>query len=186
METTDQLRGLLNKHFPNEVCWIAGDAVRDVLTGQPVKDVDVFFLDGTDVKAVAARFDDGFNYPVETPHAYKVEVDGVILDIVKETASSVTDTIQHFDFTMCGVGLTRFGDIVRLPDFERDLEAKVLRVHHITSPLNTLRRVQKYVKRVFTLDFEELVKIMEGLRKMDDLDFTVEIAALRACGGNPS
>ena len=101
---------------------IAGGAIRDLILGLPVKDIDIFVLGMT---AQAAR--EIFNAQIveyagveEAKHQYRTN-GGLTGDLVFSQYDNVRDVLAHFDLGVCRVAWD--GDFIVTDDFEADRQA---------------------------------------------------------------
>lgn len=75
---------------------------------------------------------------------------------------SIEKLVDNFDFTVCQVAV--FGDkIYRGPWFEADVEAQLIRVAKLPSPVHTLKRMDRYLQRGYRLAEGQLEAIAEEL-----------------------
>lgn len=153
-------------------CWVAGGAVRDYFSiGRTTSDIDVFFPDRLtfDIavetmkrKAGEPTFNDGrvvnFNFKGHT-----------IQLISSHFFKDPTKTIEAFDFTVACAAVDH-EKVYHHPTFFMDLASKKLVINKLPYPLSTLQRVQKYVKKGYTIcngGLLELSKAIQGVNLQD-------------------
>lgn len=143
--------GLNPKHYA-----IAGGSIRDYLSNEDVKDIDVFSQSQEAEDKILAWFKDQNNpnkieIMNENSQLANFKLDGRWIQVIKGKFYNMeTDAVvESFDFTICGAMLVddRFAT---LPTFFQDTLAKHLRINKITFPLSTLERMQKYIKKGYT------------------------------------
>lgn len=155
--------GLIDSVIRNfEGVYIAGGSLRSFFDRTPLEDYDVFFRDEESfTRTLNAFTTQGFEVVWKCPmgslttlkmkHAlrtYKVQL------ITERFYPSMEALLDSFDFTV-----TRFGYDGSHIYFDRqayrDARSKTLRIHHLSYPIATLKRVEKYVKKGYktTPDF---------------------------------
>lgn len=145
--------------------WVAGGAVRTILTGEEVSDVDLFFRDQAARDDMIRNLDSKgakqlFVCPKRELFTYDFRGFKVQL-ICKRYYETKRQLLDSFDFTICRFGFSlsdvhqldghpRVADFVSLAFSDYyDLQRRHLRVHKIEYPVATLNRIQKYMKKGF-------------------------------------
>lgn len=152
-----QVLAALPRAAPNGP-WIAGGALRRMLSGKPQEsDFDFFFRDADQLAAFADRLEKlGLSKVRETPHhvqyrghlkAAKRDVD--IQCIRFRYYATAAEVIDSFDYTICQFAYD--GRQITSGEFSLwDLGRKRLAIHKITYPVSTMRRLLKYTRQGFT------------------------------------
>jgi hypothetical protein len=127
---------------------IAGGAIRDYLSDEEVKDIDVFCqTKEAEDKLIAFLEKEGEKMNENTQLAnFKFKNRWIQIIKSKYYNMQTTEVIDSFDFTICGAMLVD-DKFFSLPTFFQDTLAKHLRINKITFPLSTLERMQKYIKK---------------------------------------
>lgn len=142
----------------DEVVIVAGGAARALLTGEEVSDYDVFFSPGTDLGPLASLLvDAGWTIKFRCPAGELISLKRTgwadVQLIAKTRFSDPADLIDQFDFTVAQFAAILAGGedvvLVTTPDSVIDLVRKRLRLHSLTYPIATLRRLFKYQARGF-------------------------------------
>lgn len=158
---------------------IAGGAVRDYLLGEKVKDIDIFTnSEEAAVKLYRAFINQGAkdlnaDLPVEKRPLYNLVYQNRWFQIVNTVHydTTTTETIANFDFTMCCAQISSSGFDSHV-NFFQDVLSKHLRINNPIYPLNTLSRMQKYIKRGYTACNGTLLELTKALQtvKLDEQD----------------
>lgn len=131
---------------------IAGGAIRDYLSGDEVKDIDIFCASKEAEDKIISWLKDQSGGDVvlmnDNSQLFNAKLNGRWIQIIKGKYYDLSNDslIESFDFTICGAMLTSERFAV-LPTFFQDTLAKHLRIQRITFPLSTLERMQKYIKK---------------------------------------
>lgn len=139
-------------------CWIAGGAIVDFFQDRKPSDVDIYFPSEKlkqkavnkfkNLKAKIIR-----EYPLGTKALYR----GMRYDLMylKPTPE---ECFEEFDYTVCCAAIDKDEKFYSHPDFFNHLEEKKL--HYLGSsetaganhPINKARRLQKYIKKGYSID----------------------------------
>jgi len=166
---------------PNKI-WLVGGAVRDLLLGKAVKDLDFVLSDGSAriAKKVRKHFE-GVSYSLddERQTARVIlrmgETDELIMDFASFIGENLEEDLRQRDFTINSmvVDLDDLNQILDPLDGLSDLEAKKLRLSGPNSlssdPLRTIRLVRMMRSNGLEIDSdtEELVRIaIKGLDRV--------------------
>jgi hypothetical protein len=147
--------------------WIAGGAVRAIATdkNEAIRDVDLWFpthalhLDALEL--IVNEYD--HRTCVTSPMCTKLEVDigqddWTKVDLVRRMFPSPLDTARGMDFICCSAALSTTV-YARHERFEQDASAKVLALNASWRPRASLKRVEKFVERGWTITDDELAKL---------------------------
>lgn len=168
-------RGLYFNHINedlNRKIWIAGGSVRDWFSKNNKTDVDFFCEDR---KAMAElviwlRNNRGYKHYLITKNAIKgyitVNEKKYDVDIVKKPFQNPTDCIEKFDFTVCcfAVNFTNFYYHVSAP---MDLLKMKLVVNQLPHPVDTLKRLTKYIDKGFKACNGTLMTLAKSIAEQD-------------------
>lgn len=142
--------------------FVAGGAVRTIITGESVSDIDIFFQ--------TPELAHEFKKNLESKNAQKIfecpkgELFTFLYQnfkfqlIMKRYYQNATELLNSFDFTICRFGFELFdinnaGFMTRRFALNKsdmiDLQKRHLRIHRIEYPVATLNRVHKYMKKGF-------------------------------------
>ena len=142
----------------SESSWIAGSAVRSLVTGETVNDIDIFFKDRETVDIFLEKFKDNseikekFVCPAGQLYTFK-NAGGLGVDIQLICHRFYEDynvLLDSFDFTICQYCLCFIDGAVNILTYLlaiRSLYTKELMLHKLTYPSSTLKRITKYVNR---------------------------------------
>lgn len=162
----------------NKKVWIAGGAVRDWFSKSKKTDIDFFCEDR---KAMAdllrwLRNNRSYKHYLITKNAIKgtIEINGkkYDVDIVKKPFQNPTDCIEKFDFTVCcfAVNFTNFYYHVSAP---MDLLKMKLVINELPHPVDTLKRLNKYIKKGFNACNGTLMTLAKSLAEQDPNDESI-------------
>lgn len=133
--------------------YLAGGAVRTLLTNEPVVDFDLFFDSEESANAIE-QFLHAQKGAVETYRCpagqlITIQVRMFKIQLIKKTYHpNIDDLLDRFDFTICKFGLD-FGTglMTYSARDEEDLFNKILRVNNLQFPVASMHRVQKYIAK---------------------------------------
>lgn len=160
--------------------WIAGGCIRNYFEmSKNDTDIDFFSNDrkylSTLVRELRNKLE--FKHYIITKHAIKGYVikNGVKIkvDIVKRVFSNQIDTIENFDFTVCcfSTNGTEFHYNRNAPF---DILRKRLVINSLPKPVDTLKRLQRYINKGYFACNGTLLTISKEIAKMDpnsEIDF---------------
>lgn len=157
----------------NSKIWIAGGAVRDYFSdGVISKDVDFFCTDRKAMAELVLELRRKFKYKhyLITKNAIKGygEVFGkrIDIDIVKKGFANPVVCIDAFDFTVCMFGVSYNSFYYHLSS-PFDLMKKRLVIHNIPHPVDSLKRMNKYVKKGFSACNGTILTIAKQINQLE-------------------
>lgn len=152
-------------------CWIAGGAIRDLCKeGLINTDIDVFFSNPTAVEQAHAKLHEvvGSHLDLENERVYKWNVPKIgKIDIVRIPFTNPQACIDRFDFTVCSAAVDHQGTFYCHRRFFQDLEAMALVVNQLPFPLSSMRRMQKYIQKGYTICQGGILEIARAIQKID-------------------
>lgn len=143
---------------------LAGGALRCLVDpNEEIVDYDLFFKNTTDLvdtrnELEAFGFRKVFECPQGELYTYVRKSMKVQL-IVKRYYKDVKDLLDSFDFTACQIAIFE-GNLYIAREAIRDIKRKRLNLNTIEYPVATLNRIQKYIKKGYTVNeafYQELV-----------------------------
>lgn len=150
--------------LPTKSCWIAGGSMRSFLTGDRVKDIDIFSADPQNTLD-AFKADTRFSKSVENEfiaHFYK---DNLRYEVIKKYPfESQRQTIENFDFTIICAAWGPEGLTVD-DRFYVDNAQKRLVVKSLPKPLSSMKRALKYAHKGYYLCPVNLSKILRAIQE---------------------
>jgi hypothetical protein len=149
--------------------YIAGGAIRDVFSlGYFTSDIDIFFPNRIEAaKAIKAFRKNRATIGFHNKQLVNVYLNEQKIQIVKAYLYSNTkELIDDFDFTVCSACYD--GNKFYLHDnFFEDLAAKRLVINSLRLPLNTMKRVIKYVHKGFHICDGNLLTLAKAIATID-------------------
>ncbi len=134
----------------------AGGAARSCLTKESVNDIDLFVVQADELK-----YDDTknnliellklnceliFECPQGLLYSFKTGTGLKIQIVCKRNYSSIHDLFDSFDFTLCQFAfLIKYNIAVWTDNAQTAVERNELRVHRVTYPVATMKRMTKYI-----------------------------------------
>lgn len=174
----------------NDVCttWIAGGALRDYFSYGYIKsDIDLYFPNEKEMNKclkyfteVNADIDETFTVNTnskrgkiiyENENVVSITYRNMQLDIVKRYFKTPENAIKEFDFTVSCAAVDR-EKVYFHETFFIDLAKKALVINKLPHPISTLWRMQKYIKKGFTICKGGLLEIVEAIQKLERDDET--------------
>lgn len=162
------------RRFFNKVtakCWIAGGALRDYYTtGYTTTDLDVYFPNEKELLiAMKELIQAGYNIDYESENSVKLSRGKDQIDLVKVYFSTPAETFETFDFT-CVCCVVSPDGVWHHPTFFIDLASKKLVINKLWKPLGTLKRLQKYAKKGYNMENDQLLVLALSIQECDDFD----------------
>ena len=163
------LDGVLFKNTKVD-CWVAGGAIRRFLAkDSPRTDIDVFFKSKKDHQSVLNTLDSlNFDVVFETKNSIKLSNGQLVFDLIKIFYNTPEDSLINFDFIVCMVAMSK-NHFYCHHTFFVALSMKQLAIANTPNPLATLRRAFKYVKYGYYIDPEDLLYLVDQIRKLPEI-----------------
>lgn len=150
--------------------WVAGGAVRDFFSiGRCTTDVDIYFPSTPYYEQAQKIMDDSeeckeiYRDDKTTIYRYKKNKVQLVGNHFFDTPQA---TIEAFDFTVCCAAVDR-ERLYHHETFFIDLAGRKLVINRIRYPLSTLQRLQKYIKKGFTICNGGLMAIARAIQRVD-------------------
>lgn len=163
---------LMSEDLTNRV-WIAGGAIRDYFNdGSISKDVDFFCIDRHSMAELVLHLRKHYQFKpyIITKNAIKGHATllgkSIPVDIVKKPFHNAMDCIDKFDFTVCCMAVS-YNNFYYHRSSIFDLIRKRLVIHQLPYPVDTLKRLQKYIKKGFTACNGTLLSIAKAISEVD-------------------
>lgn len=150
-------------------CWIAGGALRDYFSiGYPQSDIDVFFPNNDEYEKAkkCLLFHTQGNIEYENEKICVFIVNKHRFELVKIFFPTPESTITEFDFTVCCCAVDT-KDVYMHEDFFADLAKRRLVVNKLPFPLSTLQRLQKYIRKGYSICNGGLLDISKAIAGLD-------------------
>jgi hypothetical protein len=151
--------------------WIAGGCITSFLSGDKVNDIDCFVNTRSNACKLIVELRKKFEFKAYliTPNAIKgiatIKGKSIKIDIVKNVFDNPLSTIENFDFTV--VCFSTDGDRFYYHSKAAfDLLRRKLVINNTTHPVDSVRRLQKYVKRGFSACNGTVLELAEAIRKL--------------------
>jgi hypothetical protein len=171
-------RSLYFKDMPDELnknVWIAGGSVREYFAKGKNTDIDFFAKDRKSMATLIYWLRNNKNYKhyLITKNAIKgfitINDKKFDVDIVKKPFQNPTDCIEKFDFTVCcfAVNADNFYYHVSAPF---DLMKRKLVINELPNPVDTLKRLTKYLKKGFIACNGTLMTLAKKIAEQDPND----------------
>lgn len=158
--------------------WVAGGAVRDSILKEKISDIDVF---GKTPEALERFIDDNlagckiiFNSKLLKTF---VDKDGNKVQVIFRTYKSPEECLESFDYTICQFAYT--GDqILCNPESLIHAHRKRLVINKIVArfSIDSLRRLQKYVKKGYTICNGGLADLARAIQSLNEKEIEEQIA----------
>jgi len=148
-------------------CWVAGGAIRAFYAKEPINDIDLYFTSKTNRKA-AERYllgKDDAKIVFENKNVTKIFYNNRIFDFCKKYYKTPKNCIKSFDFTVVQAAVDITNSYVD-DCFFIDLCARKLRLATVPAPFSSLSRLQKYIRKGYSMDKKDLVGLTKTLQKI--------------------
>ena len=154
-------------------CWIAGGAVLNHLMQTPVKDLDIFFSTEANRQNAADRLiRKGGTHIKKLRLGDSIEFEGYVYDLLHK-GTTPQETIECFDYTVCGIAIDLLGKTYKHPNFDEHFENRKLvytggSEKWFTGTPETVNRnviqairMARYLQKGFSIDNENIKKIFK-------------------------
>ena len=154
-------------------CWIAGGAVLNHLMQTPVKDLDIFFSTEANRQNAADRLiRKGGTHIKKLRLGDSIEFEGCVYDLLHK-GTTPQETIECFDYTVCGIAIDLLGKTYKHPNFDEHFENRKLvytggSEKWFTGAPETVNRnviqairMARYLQKGFSIDNENIKKIFK-------------------------
>jgi hypothetical protein len=157
--------------------WVAGGAVRAVLSNEKINDFDLYSSNPSDLENKVAGSTIGKKIVEDKSKSisfYRTDAsiyENKLLQVIKVAYDDPIKTIESFDFRVCQAAYD--GEYLYFHHmFFVDLAAKQLiyvedSIHNQYSPISPFFRVMKYIKKGYSIPNEESLKVIKALRAID-------------------
>lgn len=156
--------------------WIAGGAITSYLSGDKIKDFDLFFKTRKDACKVVIELRNKFEFKMHfcTDQAIKghIKINGqkYNIDIVKNLFKEPIETIQKFDFTVCCLAVDKEAFYYH-QSASFDILRRKLVVNDLPFPVSTTRRMTKYIKKGYSICNGTIMEILSATRNLPEEEF---------------
>jgi hypothetical protein len=166
--------GLFPKQDWKDKIWVAGGAIQSLVSKTQVNDYDLFFKDSADVqRALDLLMGKGFVVLIETQSAIKLKKENLRVDLVLKTFDDPMSTIQEFDFTVACAAVD-YDNFYATFEFFFDLASKSIAFNSLPMPIQTQKRLVKYIKKGFTPCVGAMMQLAKAINEIDSKDFKAD------------
>lgn len=164
-------------------CWIAGGALRALFSaGETIKDVDLFFPNHAEAMKAELWFENKGakklqSFETASKWLYKKRVYDVVKVFHSSDEQTPESTLARFDFTIACVAVTKDA-LYHHDTFWIDLVGKSLVINEPTMPVATLRRLQKFIQRGYTICNGGVVALARAINELPEEAITDENSTL--------
>jgi hypothetical protein len=147
--------------------WIAGGSIKDYFFKTKIKDFDLFFPNQFEMEKMLNHFKDRNEVKFEVDKVANIVIKGRVYQIVKKNFfQDPIDTISNFDFTVCCGAVDR-ENFYCDDNYFIDLASKKLMVNNLTFPVDSIRRMQKYIKKGFSICNNQISEIAIAVSRLE-------------------
>lgn len=155
--------------------FVAGGTLTSVFSYQPIHDFDIFFSEDKNVDAAIAELRNKVRNKeielesvIETDTAFSFKVKGMRYQFVKVLTGTLRNVIDNFDFTICMAAWSQQHGFLLDESFLHHLSQRRL-VFNIKAayPICSLYRARKFIKRGFTMNGIEAIKLGLTIQNLD-------------------
>jgi hypothetical protein len=168
-------------------CCVAGGAVRDLLSGYSLNDIDIFVLGKPLIGKLDEMYprlpDNGGPYQSLFCRSYQWPgpMGAITVQVIQKLGlTSVPKLLDSFDWTCCLWALTDCGRLVRHDRAELVGPGKVLRIHNPHTPEVSLERGQRFARRYeMQIDPDSQSILADGIQRVEEAREIVRQRAAR-------
>ncbi|MGL5690331.1 MAG: hypothetical protein ACRDD8_05850 [Bacteroidales bacterium] len=158
--------------------FIAGGCFKDIFGGHRIKDVDIFFLNKSDLLDAARYFMNVRQWSVEYENKNAIAFkspDGYNVELIKAIYGTPEVVLSQFDFTVSKFALSSSDYPVpyvtyHVDFFDHIITKQLVFDEKIPYPASTLDRVCRYALKGFRLDKENVSRLIDAIRDNHDDD----------------
>lgn len=146
--------------------WLCGGAILRWFNSEGPGDYDIFCKSRTQEVSALKAMDAEFEVTKVSNYAYTYNVYGNKIQIIKHAfhnQNSLEGVLDKIDFTVCHFGMSSEAIMFNTTTLQ-DAANKQLKIHSINNANDTLRRIIKYTKRGYTLDYKERLSFLQEIR----------------------
>lgn len=175
----DYFRKIFIKNLPDNLqtnVWIAGGGVKDwFLTGKVENDCDFFSNTRSNMAKLVYHLRNNYQFKhfLITKNAIKgfcmINGKKLNVDIVKKEFQNAADTIEKFDFTVCCFAVCN-DTFYWHESAPFDLLKKRLVINNLPHPVDTMKRLQKYINKGFFACNGTMMTIAKAIAELDSND----------------
>lgn len=175
---------MINKHvkeawkeyFPQAI--LGGGYIRSIFDGSDVEDYDFFIDDKAEYENIVYNIRKYKKKTFSNSHEvykrlfntelskglknYKIQL--ILVDY--EISGNPKKLADEFDFTVCSSAMTLDGDLYVNSTFFRDIYDRTLYPNKITYPLSTIKRMEKYIKKRYTVSNSLAVEVAKAIQEL--------------------
>ena len=157
--------------------FIAGGCFKNILNGEKVKDVDIFFESKSDFAVADAYFETNkdyvFSYKNRNTRAYKNTKTGVRVELIRNTYGTPNEVLCKFDFSITKFAYckrktineeTEYYCYYHVDFFEHLILKKLVLEAEILFPISTFERSYRYCRYGYGLCKESKVNLINALQ----------------------
>lgn len=159
--------------------FIAGGAIRDSILGIPYDDIDVFGPEESLKKQQKILESRGYKIVYDTEKLATLKKDKIKIQLIsRKDTETIESCLNQFDFTICQFAYDPTdNELYCNPDglihlFEKRL---VLNTEGFPFPLDTMRRLQKYIQKGYTICNGGIKELADAIRGMSDEDLKEQV-----------
>jgi hypothetical protein len=152
------------KQFKFDGTWIAGGYIRDLIVGDKYNDIDIF---GRNKESLDKFKDDNLancKCLYDTPELKTYDYQGTKVQLIYRFYPDIEACLESFDFTICQFAYD--GQLRCNAEAIVHLFNKQLIIHKLNGLylLDSMRRMQKYIQRGYTICNDGLMQIITAAR----------------------
>jgi hypothetical protein len=152
--------------------WIAGGALRAYVEGTTPSDFDFYFSDVESINLThkfilqLKNLDPKYITSDQTVTTISLQPNfqsKIYFDLIsRDFGKSPEDSINNFDFVCCALAIDNKNKVYWHKDALEDIEKKRLTILNPSNTVSTLLRIQKYVKKGYSIDLENAKKLLDS------------------------
>lgn len=168
---------ILHEISEHSNCWVAGGCLREYFSKGYVgkeSDIDLYFPSYEEYEKAIVFFNEkGAKVLFENENTVKYYYNNRQFDVIKRFFDTPKICIENFDFTVCSAALT-MKEVFFHETFFIDLAKKSLVINTLPYPVSTQWRLQKYIKKGFTMSLDEMLKLTKAIKNNVDVEDLLE------------
>jgi hypothetical protein len=157
--------------FKYDNTWIAGGAIRDAVLKEKISDIDIFGVSKDKLDLFIETNLKGCKKVYDSDILKTFILNGEKVQVIYRDYLSVQHCLDSFDYTLCQFAFDG-KDILCNSQSLLDIFRKKITIHKIDPKfaVNSLRRLQKYIQKGYSICDGGLKRIVETIRETEQSD----------------
>lgn len=157
--------------FEHDGTWVAGGAIRDAILKEKHSDIDVFGINKEKLDLFIEKNLKGCKKVYDTERLKTFHKNNEKIQVIYFDYADINACLDSFDYTLCQFAFDG-KDVYCNPQSLLDIFRKKITIHNIDVKftINSLRRIQKYIRKGYSICDGGLKQLVEHIRNTEQAD----------------